>query len=103
MNIEEIKHIISSGEGYNAEFKVRVPQKVKELTQEICAFANAAGGTLLIGVDDDNAIQGVEIDNSKRSAIQNSIHEISPKISCQLEIVIIEGKKNWACRSDFRS
>lgn len=93
MNIEEIKHIISSGEGYNAEFKVRVPQKVKELTQEICAFANAAGGTLLIGVDDDNAIQGVEIDNSKRSAIQNSIREISPKISCQLEIVIIEGKK----------
>jgi ATP-dependent DNA helicase RecG len=39
---EELKSIIESGEGYNAEFRVRVPNKVKELTEEVCAFANAA-------------------------------------------------------------
>ena len=50
-----------------------MPSKVKDLTEEICAFANAAGGTVLIGVDDFNLIQGVTIDNSRRSAIQNSI------------------------------
>ena len=68
---EDIISIAQSGEGYNAEFKVRVPNKVKELTEEICAFANAAGGVLLLGVDDTNNIVGVTIDNAKRSAIQN--------------------------------
>ena len=44
----DIKSIAQSGEGYNAEFKIRVPAKVKELTEEVCAFANAAGGVLLL-------------------------------------------------------
>ena len=47
---EDIQLIVASGEGYNAEFKVAVPAKVKEITEEICAFANAAGGVLLIGM-----------------------------------------------------
>ena len=48
---DDIKVIVSKGEGFNIEFKVRVPQKVRDLAEEVCAFANAAGGYLLIGVD----------------------------------------------------
>lgn len=92
---EDIKSIAAAGEGYNAEFKIRVPNKVKELTEEICAFANAAGGTLLIGVDDDNMIQGTTIDNGKRSAIQNSIREITPNISCPIYAVDVDGVEIW--------
>jgi ATP-dependent DNA helicase RecG len=77
---KDIKLIISGGEAFNAEFKVAVPAKLKELTEEVCAFANSAGGFLLIGVDNKNQIQGVEIDNTKRSAIQNAIREISPAL-----------------------
>ena len=40
LNTENIQSLIDSGEGYNVEFKVRVPSKVRELTEEICAFAN---------------------------------------------------------------
>ncbi|UII32779.1 helix-turn-helix domain-containing protein [Fulvivirga ulvae] len=87
--------IIQSGEGYNAEFKVRLPNKLKELSEEICAFANAAGGVLLVGVSDDNKIHGVEIDNSKRSAIQNSLNEINPHIPTILYPVEVEGKIVW--------
>ena len=50
-NTETIQSLINSGEGYNVEFKVRIPSKVRELTEEICAFANADGGYLLIGVN----------------------------------------------------
>lgn len=89
---EDIKLLIGSGEGYNAEFKVSVPSKVKELTEEVCAFANAAGGVLLIGVNDANEIKGVTIDNSKRSAIQNSLSEITPALHCSLDLVIVDGK-----------
>lgn len=92
MTSDEIKQIVASGEGYNAEFKVTVPQKVKDLSEEICAFANASGGVLLIGVDDANVIRGVEIDNAKRSSIQNSIGEISPKVRCSLDIINVDGK-----------
>lgn len=89
---DDIKVLIASGEGYNVEFKVSVPAKVKELTGEICAFANAAGGVLLIGVNDNNQIIGVTIDNAKRSAIQNSLSEISPQLPCALSLVEVDGK-----------
>ena len=92
LNPTEIKSIIAAGEGYNAEFKVSVPSKIKEITEEVCAFANASGGVVLIGVDDANTIKGIIIDNAKRSAIQNSINEISPVIKCDFNIVEIDGK-----------
>jgi ATP-dependent DNA helicase RecG len=92
LNPTYIKSIIAAGEGYNAEFKVSVPSKIKEISEEICAFANASGGVVLIGVDDANTIKGIIIDNAKRSAIQNSINEISPVIKCDFNIVEIDGK-----------
>ncbi|MEY4048041.1 MAG: hypothetical protein RL284_1592, partial [Bacteroidota bacterium] len=36
---KDIQLIVASGEGYNAEFKVSIPSKVKELSEEVCAFA----------------------------------------------------------------
>ena len=92
LNPTEIKSIIASGEGYNAEFKVSIPSKIKEITEEVCAFANASGGVVLIGVDDANNIKGITIDNAKRSAIQNSINEISPVLKCDFNIVEVDGK-----------
>lgn len=92
---EDIKTIVNSGEGYNAEFKVRLPSKLKELTEEVCAFANAAGGVLLVGVDDQNHIVGVSIDNAKRSAIQNSLNEINPHLPSPFYKVIVDGKEIW--------
>jgi ATP-dependent DNA helicase RecG len=91
MTAEQVKSIISTGEGYQAEFKINVPSKVRELTEEICAFANSTGGVILIGVDDHNQIQGISMDNAKRSAIYNSIGEISPKFTCSLEYVNVDG------------
>ena len=92
---EDIKSIVQAGEGYNAEFKIRVPNKLKELTEEICAFANAAGGVLLIGVSDDNVVHGVTIDNGKRSAIQNSLNEINPHLVTDFYAVEVDEKTVW--------
>ncbi len=68
---------------------------MKELTEEICAFANSAGGALLIGVSDDNRIHGVEIDNRQRSSIQNSLNEIDPYLPTDFYSVNIENKTVW--------
>lgn len=88
----DIPLLVASGEGYNVEFKNAVPSKVKELSEEVCAFANAAGGVLLIGVSDSNTMNGVRIDNAKRSSIQNSLNEITPQIACSLIMMEIDGK-----------
>lgn len=66
LTVSDIQSIVQAGEGYNAEFKLRVPNKHKEISEEICAFANAVGGILLIGVSDDNQIHEAQIDNSKK-------------------------------------
>ncbi len=95
LNAEEIKNLVLGGEGYNVDFKRSVPSKVRELTEEVCSFLNAAGGYLLIGVSDANEIVGAEIDNSKRSAIQGSIGEISPMCHYNMYDVDVEGKKVW--------
>lgn len=92
ISVIDIKSIVQSGEGYNAEFKRSVPPKVKEISEEVCAFANATGGIILIGVTDENQIIGAQIDNKKRSAIQNSISEITPSVHCMIDIIEVDGK-----------
>jgi hypothetical protein len=66
---------------------------VKEISEEVCAFANATGGIILIGVTDENQIIGAQIDNKKRSAIQNSISEITPSVHCMIDIIEVDGKR----------
>ena len=95
LNIDDILNLINEGEGYNVDFKRSVPSKVRELTEEVCSFLNAAGGYLLIGVNDNNEIVGAEIDNYKRSAIQGSISEISPMCHYCMYDVDIDDKKVW--------
>lgn len=92
---EEILRMAEKGESYSVDFKVSVPQKVRDITQEVCSFANAAGGFVLIGIDDHGIVKGAEIDNFKRSAIQGSIGEISPALHCDLYSVEVEGKEVW--------
>ena len=92
---EEIKRFAERGESYKVDFKVTVPQKVRDITEEVCSFANASGGYVLIGIDNYGVIKGASIDNSKRSAIQGSIGEISPALHCEIYSVDVEGKDVW--------
>ena len=48
---------------------------------------------MLIGIDDNNNLKGVSIDNAKRSAIQNSIGEITPALHCTLTMVEVDSKQ----------
>jgi ATP-dependent DNA helicase RecG len=95
LTASQILELLESGEGYNVDFKRSVPSKVKEISDEVAGFANAAGGYVIIGVDNDNRIVGTEIDNNKRSAIQDTIGEISPTLRCDFYSVNVEGKKVW--------
>jgi len=91
----KLESLIQRGEGQHVEFKVRVPSKVRELTEEICAFANADGGYLFIGIDDNGQIVGADLDNDRRSVIQGAIYEISPSLQCDIYNVDLSDKDVW--------
>ncbi len=61
MNRKEIRFIISLGESFNLEFKEDFSP---DISREICAFANANGGKIILGVRDDG-----EIKNPNRSKL----------------------------------
>ena len=91
LNTETIQSLIDSGEGYNVEFKVRVPSKVRELTEEICAFANADGGYLLIGVDDNgNPVGMPNIDSMQLKIADRIKNNILPSTLGMFDIVTEE-------------
>ena len=93
MTPEQLQLILQEGEGYNVEFKQAIPSKLRELADELCAFANAAGGILLVGVKDNNTICGIEIDNTVRSRIHDAIKVIDPPLDVLIEEIQIDSKK----------
>ncbi len=58
---KDLEGLIPGGESSTLEFKRSLPSKVREIAQEICAFANTNGGRVVIGVDDANQVVGATI------------------------------------------
>lgn len=57
----DIEQIIDAGESLGVEFKKQLSSKnQKSICKEIAAISTARGGLLLVGVDDDKSICGVE-------------------------------------------
>ena len=92
MTQQEVNLFIQQGEGYNVEFKQAIPSKASDLADEVCAFANAAGGVVIIGVTDKGTVLGVTMDNVARSRLQNILNAIEPHIHVQVHEVQLEDK-----------
>jgi len=52
---EELKFYIDQGEGYGIEFKESFSSTIGK---EMCAFANASGGKIFIGINDSGIKKG---------------------------------------------
>lgn len=69
MEIEKLKEIIASGESSTVEFKRKLTTPDK-IAKEICAFANTKGGYLIIGIDDDRKVVGIESEKTEIDIIE---------------------------------
>ena len=67
MTLSEIKLLTAQGEGLQLEFKQTFNM---ETIETLVAFANTAGGKVLIGVSDSGSNTGVSI-NSEGSVVKN--------------------------------
>src|SRR3989337_994690 len=83
MDPKELDKLILMGEGFTTEFKT----SPSHMAREICAFANAAGGRILLGVDDHGRKVGVKDPNRTISEIQSTARNIDPPVVLDIEVV----------------
>lgn len=90
MNKKEIFHIIALGENETTELKTSFG---KEVIESIVAFSNSKGGKIIVGVNDNKNIVGVNISDE---SIQNWLNQIkqntNPQVIPDTEIFEWEGK-----------
>ena len=70
------------GEGFTTEFK---RSGTSGLGRQMCAVANATGGTILLGVADDGEACGVENHNRLKSEVQSIARSADPPIAVEIE------------------
>ena len=81
---KQLEKLILYGEGFNLEFKTSLS---RDFGKELCAFANALGGKIIIGVNDAGKIIGVKNLNHLKSEVQTIARNIDPPLLIDIESV----------------
>ncbi len=89
---QDLKNLIATGEGLFLEFKHRVSSPEK-IAREIAAFANAKGGTILIGVADHGEIIGTESYMEEEFWLNQATELCIPKVAIRMTLFNF-GKKD---------
>ena len=82
------------GEDATIEFKREMPRR-SHLADEIAAFANAKGGVILIGVDDNGEISGIDrqnLDTVEKTVVEICQDSIDPTVLIHTEKFRLEDK-----------
>ena len=82
MTFEPLSDLLAAGEGARTEFKRAMPS---DLGREICAFANATGGVILLGVTDAAEVVGIGGHNRLKSEILSIARSADPPIKVEVE------------------
>ena len=87
MNLPDL---IKTGESETFEFKEKFDERTIE---SAVAFSNTKGGTIFIGVSDQNNIKGIKIGKETINQWTNQISQSTdPRIIPELEEISIDGK-----------
>lgn len=88
MDINDLLDIIKHGENERIEFKRSIS---KDIANQVVAMANAVGGHILIGVDDDGSIVGTDTKKAN-DRLTNSLQSIMPSPEVTVSTVEIGGQ-----------
>ncbi|MDE0313347.1 MAG: putative DNA binding domain-containing protein [Candidatus Poribacteria bacterium] len=92
--LTELLEKIILGEDSTIEFKREMHHR-NSLADEIAAFANAQGGTILIGIDDNREIVGIELqklDSVEKTVVEICNDSIEPTVPIFTEKLRIDDK-----------
>ena len=96
MTIAEFEQILSKGENLTVEFKTWIHvkdmrERISLAVDELVAFANAKGGTVYMGVEDDGTVTGCNRYDEQK--IMESIYDRTrPALFTEIEVIHYEGK-----------
>ncbi|RLC13892.1 MAG: hypothetical protein DRH93_21375 [Deltaproteobacteria bacterium] len=94
----DIARIITLPESKTLEFKQNI-SPLKQIMRTIVAFANTAGGIIVIGRGDQGEIVGVDDPLAVEEQLANSVADsIAPMIMPDIDIVSLEGKSMLCIR-----
>jgi predicted HTH transcriptional regulator len=93
MDLKELKALVKQGEGAHLEFKLKASHPEK-IVREIVAFANTAGGLLLIGVGDDKSIPGLKFADEDEYMLTRAIEKYcKPAIAYRLHRIMVQPER----------
>ncbi len=93
----DLERIIKQGEGLNIEFKQARNELPRDLFETVCAFLNRNGGHLVLGVQDNGSIVGIDPDNLDRlkrdfTTNSNNPSKLNPPFLLDFTEVTLNGK-----------
>lgn len=114
MNIIDIERLLRQPEGQFLErkscyeyikgnWRIRKAKDVsRDVAKTLSAFANADGGTLLLGVDDNGNISGVDFPEDKIWVIRDAPKNlIKPSLQVSIKEAIFQGKRLFVFTVDW--
>jgi len=90
MEPEKLLEVIKAGEGQTLEFKRECP---KDIATDVCALANADGGTIVFGVSDGGELVGCNAKEVKEK-VSAAMNSVFPAPSIRFEDAAV-GQKNF--------
>jgi ATP-dependent DNA helicase RecG len=88
----EISEFLENNEKENVEFKASLSEKNKIL-KTISAFSNKRGGAILVGINDNRDVVGVDIGRNTLENLANNIRrEMDPQVYPYIDYSDINGK-----------
>ena len=88
----EFLELVANGENSGVEFK-RDDIRPEQLAKEIVAFANARGGRILLGVEDDGRISGIGRSDTQEWVLNVFRDKVHPQIIPFYEEIALEDKR----------
>ena len=93
MTPQELQTLIQQGENAAVEFKA-LPLRPEALAREMVAFANSAGGTILLGVADDGTVLGIDGSDQLEEWVMNIARTaVIPALTVTYETVAINATR----------
>ncbi|MCS3663172.1 putative HTH transcriptional regulator [Salinibacter ruber] len=90
MTRRELEQLVDLGEGISVEFKRRAPRP-ERIAKEAVALANTNGGRIVLGVNDDGTIMGVEHTSEQEFLLRQAVNAHSrPVVEYQTERIVVE-------------
>jgi ATP-dependent DNA helicase RecG len=78
-----------------------VHEVVRDVAEALVAMANADGGTVVLGVEDDGAVTGVP-DRYRPDTVRRQIQNlVRPRLSFRFSEVPLEGQRVWVFETDW--